>query len=421
MLRKKALCQHASLKELSTYYANRLSYEEVEKLVERTTGKKQLSDQSIQNTVINKALEVSKQVESEALSVLEDDNLELPEIAQEVDLYDAQEVLIFVDGIGVKKQSESRISSKSASFELESDTENDTENAASRVNSNVVLLETKAGDFECITSAIDKKGEELLPLSEIVKSKVIQEYGNDVEPLKVVAISDGAKAIRTMLMTIFGVLIVIILDWYHLCKKVREFMSMIARNKQEKAKHLEFLLYHLWHGQTQEVLDYLRNKVFAANKEKLQELIGYIEKHFEPIIDYDRRKKAGKEVGVELEEDVDGIDNQLSSDNEAVKKAGSERVEEVSDVQNQSSSDVKAVKKVVGSVCCEKACDSVIGKRQKRKAMSFRHVGSRSLAILKVVELNNKWLDIWFPPIASNDLQRAANDSCCASELELVA
>jgi len=61
----------------------------------------------------------------------------------------------------------------------------------------------------------------------------------------------------------------------------------IARNKQEKAEHLEFLLYHLWHGQTQEVLDYLRNNVFAANDSTLQKLIGYIEKHQEEIIDYD--------------------------------------------------------------------------------------------------------------------------------------
>ena len=82
------------------------------------------------------------------------------------------------------------------------------------------------------------------------------------------------------------------------------------------------------------------------------------------------------------------------------------------DVHNQSSSTVKAVKKVVGSVCCEKACDSVIGKRQKHKAMSWSLIGSRSLAILIVNELNNKWDNIWFPPIASNDLQQAANDPC---------
>ncbi|EDN69566.1 hypothetical protein BGP_5659 [Beggiatoa sp. PS] len=60
--------------------------------------------------MVDKALEVSKQVESEALNVLEDDTLCLPEINQEVDIYDAEvkEALIFVDGIGVKKQSESR-------------------------------------------------------------------------------------------------------------------------------------------------------------------------------------------------------------------------------------------------------------------------------------------------------------------------
>jgi len=88
---------------------------------------------------------------------------------------------------------------------------------------------------------------------------------------------------------------------------------------------------------------------------------------------------------------------------------------------NQESNKAKPAKKVVGSVCYEKACDNVIGKRQKHKAMSLRKLGSRSLAILKVVELNNKWLDIWEPKSAANDLQRAANDPCCSSELELVA
>jgi hypothetical protein len=422
------------LKEFSAYYANRLSYEETEELIERTSGKKQLSDQSIQTTVVNKALEVSKQVESEAKKVLEDDALGLPEINKEVDIYDVdtKEVLILVDGIGVKKQSESR----SRSEEARVDTESDTKNAGSRVNSNIVLLEKKAGDFEYITSAIDNEGEELLPLSDIVKSKVIKEYGDDEEPVNMVSISDGAKDIRSLLMNVFGIVIVIILDWYHLCKKVREFMSMIARNKQEKVEHIEFLLYHLWHGQTQEVLDYLNNKVDAKNEDKLQKLIGYIEKHQEEIIDYDRRKKAGKEVGSE----DDDVDNQPVSKVQAFKKADSvenacdniikrcgkhkevslDQEDIDSDVQNQSSS-VQIVKKV-GSGRVEKGCDSVIGKRQKHKAMSWSKLGSRSLAILKVVELNNKWLDIWFPPpIAANDLQRAANDPYESGELDLVA
>jgi len=396
------------LKEFSAYYANRLSYEEVEELVERTTGEKQLSDQSIQNTVVGKALEVSKQTYLEAKEVLEDDTLGLPEINKEVDIYDVEtkEVLILVDGIGVKKQSQSRVSKKSANVS----TEKDNENTDSRVNTNIVLLEKRAGDFEHITSAIDKEGEELLPLSDIVKSKVIQEYVSDSEPLNVVAVTDGAKNIRTMLTAIFGFLVVIILDWYHLRKKVRELMSMIARNKAEKLEHLEFLLHHLWHGQTKEVLNYLRTKIKA--KEKLQELITYIEKHQEEIIDYDRRKKAGKEVGLEPEqEDDEVVHNQSSSNSKTVVNLN----------QEQETVNAKTAKKVVGSGRVEKACDCTIGKRQKRKAMSFRLVGSRSLAILRVVELNHKWLGILFPTIASNDLQQAANDPCCTSELELVA
>jgi hypothetical protein len=89
--------------------------------------------------------------------------LGLPEINKEVDIYDVdtKEVLILVDGIGVKKQSQSRVSKKSANV----DAEKDSENTDSFVPTNIVLLEKKAGDFEHITSAIDKEGEELLPLT----------------------------------------------------------------------------------------------------------------------------------------------------------------------------------------------------------------------------------------------------------------
>jgi hypothetical protein len=53
--------------------------------------------------------------------------------------------------------------------------------------------------------------------------------------------------------------------------------------------------------------------------------------------------------------------------------------------------------------------------------MSFRLLGSRSLAILFVIELNHRWFDIWVPKIASNNLQRAANDPCESGEFDQVA
>jgi hypothetical protein len=74
--------------------------------------------------------------------------------------------------------------------------------------------------------------------------------------------------------------------------------------------------------------------------------LGYLEKHRLEIIDYERRRKAGKSIG---------------------------------------------------SGRMEKGVDLVIGYRQKHKGISWRPQGSRALAILKVLELNGNWQQAWFP------------------------
>ncbi len=140
-----------------------------------------------------------------------------------------------------------------------------------------------------------------------------------------------------------------ILDWYHLSKKVRDFLAMISRNKAEKNEHFKFLFSHLWHGKVEECLDYLQNKVVARNQNKLDELINYFTKHQTSIINYERRKQA---------------------------------------------------KKTIGSGRIEKGVDLTIGKRQKDNGMSWRKLGSRALAILKVLEFNNLWQQAWFPEAA---------------------
>jgi reverse gyrase len=52
------------LQEFCAYYSNRLSYKEVEKLVERVTGEQLLSDQKIWQIVSDKALIVSQDIMS---------------------------------------------------------------------------------------------------------------------------------------------------------------------------------------------------------------------------------------------------------------------------------------------------------------------------------------------------------------------
>jgi hypothetical protein len=344
------------LKEFAAYYSNRLSYEDNEELIWKLAGSQQISDQKIHQLVVGKALEVSQVLTEETQRILGDTTKKLPLINEKVNLYEAteKEILLMDDAIQVKGQKAARDHKKDKEKQiLEVDSQSN--GAADKkiwVRTDVVLLEKKKGGFEYITGVIDPEGKELLPLADIVKSKVIQEYGDERKPLNIVAITDGAKDIRGRLLAIFGMTVVIILDWFHLDKKVRELMSMIAPTKTEKETYLKFILDRLWRGQTKAVLDYLRAVVKTKNPEKLTELIGYIEKHQSEIIDYQRRQRSGK---------------------------------------------------VIGSGRIEKCGDQVIGHRQKKKGMSWSKVGSRSLGILKVAELNNQWRELWFANEAAND------------------
>ena len=344
------------LKEFAAYDSNRLSYEDNEELIRKLAGSQPISDQKIHQLVVNKALDVSQALTEETPLILTDTTKKLPVINGKVDIYEAteKETLLLDDAIQVKGQKETRERRKSDEDQpvevVSQDREAATERA--RISTDVIVLEKKKGGFEYITGVIDNEEKEPLPLAARVKSKVIQEYGDEPNPLNIVVITDGAKTIGGRLLAIFGMTVVIILDWFHLGKKVRERMSMIAPTKAEKVTYLKFIFYHLWHGKTEAVLDYLKTVIKSKNPDKLAELIGYIEKHKSEIIDYKRRQQAGK---------------------------------------------------VIGSGRIEKGCDQVIGHRQKKKGMSWSEVGSKSLGILKVAELNNKWRELWFANEAAND------------------
>ena len=123
-------------------------------------------------------------------------------------------------------------------------------------------------------------------------------------------------------------------------------MGMVVRHKQEKAVHVAHLLHHLWHGRTDAALTYLRRDVQAKTPEQLAALVTYLEKHQVETSEDGRRQRAGKPMG---------------------------------------------------SGRMEKGVDQVIGVRQKHKGMSWSPTGSKALGILKVVELNQQWEQLWFP------------------------
>jgi hypothetical protein len=204
-----------------------------------------------------------------------------------------------------------------------------------------LLLEGQDGSFRHLCAGL---GEEAASLSEVAEARLRHEWGEHPRPLPVVALTDGARSIRLMLEGIFGPSFRVILDWYHLAKKVYQLLSMVAHGKDERERMQQGVLGFLWRGGVCEALSYLEG-VSARRTEALRELVMYLERHASEIVDYERRAKAGKPIG-------------------------SGRME-------------------------NKAVDRAVGMRQKKKGISWSEAGSRALALVKVVELNGEWDGLW--------------------------
>jgi hypothetical protein len=265
-------------------------------------------------------------------------NPALPKLVQSLNVYDphSQEVLLLGDGVCVKRQKQHRPRAVQAQDRPESE--------AKWVNTDVVMLQQPEGDFAYLMAGLSQQIEFPVTLPDLVKVRLITAYGQAQEPLKLVAITDGARHIRLLLEQVVGQALTIILDWYHLRKKCAELMSMIARTKAEKATHLQALLAYLWRGQTDQAVAYLKTEVVPRHSGKLTEFVTYLDKHTSEIIDYQRRQQAGKPIG---------------------------------------------------SGRMEKGVDLTVAQRQKRKGMSWSDLGSHALALLKTVELNGQWHTLW--------------------------
>jgi hypothetical protein len=327
----------ARLGEFSAYDSNRMSYDEVAGLLERVTGQPVRSDQTMQPLVVAKAVEVSQPWQSE--SQADTAPPPSPAVTPQGDGYDPQSEagLLLPDAMQVKQPKARR------GQEADKPTG---ERETKRVHTEVWLVEQPTGAFTYLTAGIEARGQEVVAGTARVRWQFQQDYGGRSEPLPVVASTDGARTMRRQLAELCGQPVPVILDWDHLDKKVGELMSMVARDKQEKAVHVAHLLNHLWHGRTAIALTYLRRDVQAKNPQQLAALVTYLEKPRAEIIDDGRRQRAGKPIG---------------------------------------------------SGRMEKGVDQVIGARQKHKGMSWSPTGSKALGILKVVELNQQWEQLWFP------------------------
>jgi len=324
------------LQEYSAWLACRSSYTKAESILYRNTGNHLISDQKIQQIVIHKATEISKK-EAE-LNISAQTQTMVLNVQTQINLYEKQEkeIIVLEDGIQVVGQKDKRKSIKDK-LELPE---------YKRVwrQTDACMLECKNGTYRYLIGGLESNTQPAQSLVDNVKRAINEEYGYENEPLRVVGITDGAKDIRMDFLSIFGITIIIILDWYHLGKKIKDLMSMIACNKADKQIYVNYVRKHCWEGEVDKAIVYLQTNVKTKNEVKLNELIGYLEKHKSEIINYKKRKKCGKPIGS-------------------------------------------------GRMEC--GVNQIVGDRQKNKKMSWSQKGSKALAILEVQQLNNKWDELW--------------------------
>jgi hypothetical protein len=303
-------------------WSQELSYEKESILLHQMTSAQVLSPSGIQSYLERKAEEISKVWLSKSQTSVNTISV-LPDIA----IYEEQseEVILMMDDVGVKAQKPYKKVNRSA-------------NDAKRLDTTVVLIQDTKQGYHYATQGINKAGETIYGIEKAIVDKVCQ-YHSIEAPLPIVAITDGARSIRLVLKSVFGVGVCIILDWYHLQLKVKNLMSMIATNKTNKELFINDLKSLLWAGNVSEALVYIDTISCVKNQEKRQELRDYLEKHQSEIINYGLRQAANKTIG-------------------------SGRV--------------------------EKANDLVVAHRQKKKGMAWSKTGSSALAIIKINRINQK-------------------------------
>lgn len=169
------------------------------------------------------------------------------------------------------------------------------------------------------------------------------------QPLnKLTVIADGARAIRTFYaaeLEDWLSVTELILDWYHLQKKCHQLLSMICDGGQHR-QQLENKLYPLlWQGDVDDagqLLETLRPK--ARNVDKLDELLGYLDKHRAEIPNYDQRRANGQFNGAGM---------------------------------------------------VEKENDLLVARRQKRRGMQWIAQGADFICALRTLWFNGLWATFW--------------------------
>jgi len=158
--------------------------------------------------------------------------------------------------------------------------------------------------------------------------------------------ADGARNLNAAIAAMFSFAnIKIVLDWYHLRKKMEETLSLICNNRTYRNEMLQKVMPVLWRGNVDGAVTKLKSidMNMVKNKGSLDYLIGYLDRNRANIHNYMLRAALG--------------------------------------LRNSSNRG-------------EKANDIIVANRQKHNGMSWSDTGSVALASVSAMLYNNE-LDNW--------------------------
>ena len=260
-------------------------------------------------------------------------SLNLEEGSYDPSDYELSGVNISSDEVGVKRQTESRPREEEKA-------------QPKRVENTVIHVEmaNETGDSKVASSS------SYILNSSSVSGAFRVLFGflciNGLLDRTLVFFADGARNLNTTIAAMFDFAnIKIILDWYHLRKKMEETLSLICNNRDYRNEMLQKIMPVLWRGNVDGAVVLLKSLDMAMvkNQGSLNYLIGYLERIRANIPNYMLRAELG--------------------------------------LRNSSNRG-------------EKANDLIVSNRQKHNGMSWSDTGSNTLASVSAVLYNDE-LDNW--------------------------
>ena len=193
-------------------------------------------------------------------------------------------VYVHIDDVGVKKQKEHRDKKAHVAIPQEYQPE-ETKATRPSVQNTVARIEHRGKGCTLTGRSV----------SEVLKYVLSVLLCNNLIGNKIVVCTDGQRSLQNDIVSFFTwhPKISMILDWYHICKKFKEDLSLSCKGRAIRNNHLKQILPMIWFGLIDNAISYIASIpiVDVKDTKPINRLIDYLERNRERIPCYAMRSR----------------------------------------------------------------------------------------------------------------------------------